>query len=91
MPILLDDLDLRKAERLLCQRALSRGQSIVKAAKYLGITRHALKRRIIKHQIEWPQTSQVSASAPESRLSRTTPAERIASPVASPIATPEKR
>ena len=54
MPILLDDLNLRKAERLLCQQALTSGGSIVEAAQLLGITRHALKRRMVKHRIEWP-------------------------------------
>lgn len=54
MPILLEDLNLRKAERLLCQTALQKAGSIVEAAQLLGITRHALKRRMIKHQIEWP-------------------------------------
>jgi DNA-binding NtrC family response regulator len=54
MPILLEDLNLRKAERTLCHTALHKGGSIVEAAQLLGITRHALKRRMIKHQIEWP-------------------------------------
>jgi AraC-like DNA-binding protein len=54
MPILLEDLNLRKAERLLCQTALQKAGSIVEAAQLLGITRHALKRRMIKHQIDWP-------------------------------------
>ncbi len=60
MPILLEDLNLRKAERLLCQQALSRAGSIVEAAQLLGITRHALKRRMIKHRIDWPMTAQPS-------------------------------
>ena len=54
MPILLEDLNLSKAERTLCHTALQKGGSIVEAAQLLGITRHALKRRMIKHQIEWP-------------------------------------
>lgn len=61
MPILLEDLNLRKAERLLCQQALTRAGSIVEAAQLLGITRHALKRRMIKHRIEWPSASQPNA------------------------------
>lgn len=52
MPILLEDLNLRKAERLMCLLALEKGGSIVDAAQLLGITRHALKRRMIKHRIE---------------------------------------
>lgn len=55
MPILLEDLNLRKAERLLCNQALTRAGSIVEAAQLLGITRHALKRRMLKHSIDWPQ------------------------------------
>jgi len=58
MPILLEDLNLRKAEHLLCTQALNRAGSIVEAAHLLGITRHALKRRMIKHRIEWPPQSQ---------------------------------
>lgn len=54
MPIVLEELNLRKAERRLCEEALAMAGSIVEAAQLLGITRHALKRRIIKHNIEWP-------------------------------------
>jgi hypothetical protein len=57
MPILLEDLNLRKAERMLCTTALQKTGSIVEAAQLLGITRHALKRRMTKHRIEWPQAS----------------------------------
>jgi hypothetical protein len=56
MPILLEDLNLRKAERLLCEQALRKAGSIVEAAQLLGITRHALKRRMVKHRIDWPGT-----------------------------------
>lgn len=52
--IVLDTLNLEAAERLLCVRALTAAGNIVEAAKLLGVTRHALKRRIIKHRIEWP-------------------------------------
>ena len=54
MPIVLESLNLATAERQLCEAALNAGGSIVEAANLLGITRHALKRRIIKHQIQWP-------------------------------------
>lgn len=54
MPIILESLNLAAAERKLCEQALRAGGSIVEAANLLGITRHALKRRIIKHDIEWP-------------------------------------
>jgi hypothetical protein len=38
----------------------------VEAANLLGITRHALKRRIVKHQIEWPKprAANLRADAP---------------------------
>ena len=51
----LEDLNLETAERRLCLGALERGGNIVAAAELLGITRHALKRRIIKLGIRWPQ------------------------------------
>lgn len=51
--VLLEDLNLRSAERLLCEEALARAGSIPQAAQLLGITRHALERRLIKHRIEW--------------------------------------
>jgi len=54
MPIVIEDLNLRDAERQLCVHALETAGTIVDAAQMLGITRHALKRRIIKHAIEWP-------------------------------------
>ncbi len=89
MPILLEDLNLRKAERLLCQQALSRAGSIVEAAQLLGVTRHALKRRMIKHRIEWPPLPQANAmsqgvpsvrdhrppTSPERIVPRSTPPE----------------
>jgi len=53
--IMLDSFNLDATARLLCSRALEATGSIVEAAKLLGITRHALKRRIVKHQIEWPR------------------------------------
>lgn len=54
MKIVLTDLNLVAAERLLCETALTTAGSIVEAAKLLGITRHALKRRIVKHAIRVP-------------------------------------
>jgi transcriptional regulator with PAS, ATPase and Fis domain len=53
--IILDSLNLETAERRLCEEALARAGSIVAAAKLLGITRHALRRRIEKLRIEWPR------------------------------------
>lgn len=57
MPIVLDNYNLTAVERLLCETALTHAGSIVEAAKLLGITRHALKRRIIKHGIRWSRDS----------------------------------
>jgi len=56
-PVTLPSLDLNAAERDLCVEALRRAGSIVEAAALLNTTRHGLKRRIIKHRIEWPRSS----------------------------------
>ena len=48
-----NDYNLAATERLLCELALTRAGSIVGAADLLGITRHALKRRIVLHGIRW--------------------------------------
>ena len=53
-PPILDSFGLSVAERRLCTQALELTGSLVEAARLLGCTRHALKRRIIKHGIEWP-------------------------------------
>ncbi len=57
--LVLEDLNLAEAEKNLCIEALNAAGTIVDAAKLLGITRHALKRRIIKHRIEWPKKARV--------------------------------
>lgn len=54
-PIILEDFNLEAAERRLCVEALDFATNIVGAAQILGITRHALKRRILKLGIEWPR------------------------------------
>lgn len=59
----LPDLNLDEAEKCLCMRALDVSGSIVGAAKLLGVTRHALKRRIIKHRICWPAEALPTTSA----------------------------
>lgn len=51
----LEDLNLETAERRLCIAALETAGNIVTAAKLLGITRHALKRRIVKLGLERPK------------------------------------
>lgn len=53
--------NLNDAERRLCVEALTHAGSIVVAAQMLGITRHALKRRIIKHHINWPRAGRMVA------------------------------
>lgn len=63
MQIVLDNFNLTSAERLLCETALQTAGSIVEAAKLLGITRHALKRRIIKHNIRWTREVGARVSA----------------------------
>lgn len=65
-PIILDSFDLNAAERLLCERALQEGGSIVAAAQLLGITRHSLKRRLVKLRLTWPPR-QPNLPAPELR------------------------
>ena len=56
-PLILEDFNLEAAERRLCIEALSLAGNIVGAAQLLGITRHALKRRIIKLAIRWSRTT----------------------------------
>ncbi|PRP95471.1 Bacterial regulatory protein, Fis family [Enhygromyxa salina] len=70
MPIVLDSLNLAEAERKLCEEALVSAGSIVEAATLLGITRHALKRRIVKHQIEWPRPRVAPLRTPDTMLHR---------------------
>lgn len=70
MPIVLDSLNLAEAERKLCEEALVTAGSIVEAANLLGVTRHALKRRILKHQIEWPRPRVSPLRVPEPMLHR---------------------
>ncbi|MCB9568832.1 MAG: hypothetical protein H6710_16720 [Myxococcales bacterium] len=54
MRLTIETFNLHAVERMLCVEALNTAGTIVDAANLLGITRHALKRRIIKHNIEWP-------------------------------------
>lgn len=55
-PAGLPTLNLSDLERLACEAALAQAESIAGASALLGTNRHALKRRIIKHRIEWPRT-----------------------------------
>ena len=52
-PITFEDYNLEAAERRLCVLALGHAGNIVGAAELLGITRHALKRRIVNLGIPW--------------------------------------
>ncbi len=80
MRLTINTFDLASTERLLCSEALTAAGSIVEAAKLLGITRHALKRRIVKHEIEWPRPKfgpnslAAARAAQRDRLAQTTPA-----------------
>ena len=42
---------LEAAERHICETALKRHKTIAEAAEALGVTRHALKRRLVKYDI----------------------------------------
>lgn len=73
MPVPLNSYNLAAAEKALCVAALEQGGSIVEAARMLGITRHALKRRIVKHAIDWPRggasvDADATEQAPNSQL-----------------------
>jgi hypothetical protein len=49
----LPDLNLVNAECRLVTEALARTGSLVEAAKLLGTNRHALRRLITKHGVQW--------------------------------------
>lgn len=51
----LDSFNLLAAERRLCEAALERAGSLVGAAALLGVTRHALRRRLLKLRLEGPR------------------------------------
>ena len=57
VPPTIDTFDLATIERRLCTEALRVTGSINDAAKMLGITRHALRRRITKHRIVWTRSA----------------------------------
>lgn len=63
MRLVIETYNLQAVERMLCVEALNQAGTIVDAASLLGITRHALKRRIIKHNIEWPVRRPISTDA----------------------------
>lgn len=51
--IVLDDLNLHNAERTLIEVAADRAHSMSKAAELLGVTRHAFRRRMARHGLQW--------------------------------------
>ncbi|MEZ4385642.1 MAG: helix-turn-helix domain-containing protein [Nannocystaceae bacterium] len=65
MRLVIDTYNLTDVERMLCVEALNAAGTIVDAAALLGITRHALKRRIIKHEIAWPPRPRAVIATPE--------------------------
>ncbi|MCY1072572.1 hypothetical protein OV090_47945 [Nannocystis sp. RBIL2] len=62
--IILENYNLEAAERRLCVDALEIAGNIVGAAQLLGITRHSMKRRIVKLRIDWARPSGPHAVAP---------------------------
>ena len=68
MPPVIETFNLAAVERTLCVEALNTAGSIVDAAALLGVTRHALTRRIRKHKITWPSRLPAEAkAAPDDR------------------------
>jgi transcriptional regulator with GAF, ATPase, and Fis domain len=65
MKITLDNLNLVTAERELVTAALAKAGTILGAAELLGITRHAMKRRMVKHNLRAPWLSSPRRSVPE--------------------------
>lgn len=61
--VVLPDLNLANAERILVTEALAQAGSIVEAAQLLGVTRNAVKRAILRHRIDWPRAAPRIAEA----------------------------
>lgn len=57
-PPVLTSHNLAEAQVALIESALDSDGTLVGAAQMLGITRHALKRRIIANNIAWPRPRQ---------------------------------
>lgn len=62
--------NLEHLERTTIIAALGETGSIIEAAALLGVTRHSLRRRIIKHRIAWPPDTTVPAPAPTAAAGR---------------------
>lgn len=82
MPVPLNSYNLAAAEKALCVAALEQGGSIVEAARMLGITRHALKRRIVKHTIDWPRAGQTLSVASADEAANSQVRDRHSEPAA---------
>ncbi|HFE45108.1 MAG TPA: hypothetical protein ENJ18_06380, partial [Nannocystis exedens] len=86
MRLSLETLNLADAERLLCEEALTEAGSIVEAANLLGITRHALKRRIIKHKIDWPRSKKPLVAQPVvENTVQAVPSHAVVAPPPAPV------
>ncbi len=59
--IQLETFSLREAERALIEAACAQSSDLTEAAKLLGISRHALRRRIVKHGLSHPSKARASA------------------------------
>lgn len=53
MKLVIDTFNLMTVERTVIEAALRQAGSIIEASALLGIDRHALKRRIVKHGIRY--------------------------------------
>lgn len=80
LPLVFDTFNLQSNERDTCMAALAEVGNIVEASKLLGITRHALKRRIVKHRITYPSPAEhylrVTLSRPQRTMRATTACAR---------------
>lgn len=60
----MDDFNLEQLERRTIIAALDKAGTVLSAAQLLGITRHSLRRRIVKLRIEWPAATVIAAPEP---------------------------
>ena len=81
MRLVIETYNLAAVERLLCVEALNAAGTIVDASTLLGITRHALKRRIIKHNIAWPPRPRAVISEPAAQTTAPSAAPAFTTPV----------
>lgn len=57
MRVVLNSFNLDEAEKTIITTALTRGGSLLAAARLLGITRASLKRRMLRLRIAWPENN----------------------------------